>query len=198
MMTPRLNKQHQWLPSCFDVNWQVFNLSNLMHDLNGGSSRMKTFPFQRLSTYSPPPHFFYTFCTFLHIFLIFLHLLLPTLSTSALGLKNSEPGPMPKVLKGKNDLHFFRSLQYFTWTMTMTMTPDFRRGNKEYSVLLLLFCASIDIYCCFQTACFVVIISADFCCCCYKCCFVCCNIWRETLNCLSPLWDVGHSNKLPT
>ena len=62
MMTPRLNKQHQWLPSCFDVNWQVFNLSNLMHDLNGGSSRMKTFPFQRLSTYSPPPHFFYTFC----------------------------------------------------------------------------------------------------------------------------------------
>ena len=92
MMTPRLNKQHQWLPSCFDVNWQVFNLSNLMHDLNGGSSRMKTFPFQRLST-------------FLHIFLIFLRLPLRTLSTSALGLKNSEPGPMPKVLKGKNDLH---------------------------------------------------------------------------------------------
>ena len=71
MMTPRLNKQHQWLPSCFDVNWQVFNLSNLMHDLNGGSSRMKTFPFQRLSTYSPPPHFFFTYCTFPHIFLIF-------------------------------------------------------------------------------------------------------------------------------
>ena len=105
MMTPRLNKQHQWLPSCFDVNWQVFNLSNLMHDLNGGSSRMKTFPFQRLPTYSPPPHFFFTFCFFPHIFLIFLQWRLQTLSTSALGLKNSEPGPMLKALKGKNDLH---------------------------------------------------------------------------------------------
>ena len=50
----------------------------------------------------------------------------------------------------------------------------------------------------FRQRVFVVIVSAVFCCCCYKCCFVCCNIWRETLNCLPPLWDVGHSNKLPT
>ena len=44
-----LNKQHQWLWRCFDVNWQLFNLSNLMHDLNGGSIHMKTFPMQRVS-----------------------------------------------------------------------------------------------------------------------------------------------------
>ena len=38
LMMTFLNKQHQWLRSCFDVNWQLFNLSNLMHDLNGGGS----------------------------------------------------------------------------------------------------------------------------------------------------------------
>ena len=190
MMTPRLNKQHQWLPSCFDVNWQVFNLSNLMHDLNGGSSRMKTFPFQRLSTYSPPPLSFYTFCTFLHIFLIFLHLLLRTLSTSALGLKNSEPGPMPKVLKGKNDLHLasFDPCNILHEPWQWQWLPISEEVTKN-----ILFCCSCfalvsTFIVVFRQRVFVLIVSADFCCCCYKCCFVCCNIWRETLNCLPPLW----------
>ena len=97
---------------------------------------------------------------FLHFPSYFLHLLLRTLSTSALGLKNSEPGPMPKVLKGKNDMHLTsfdpcNILHEPALSWQWQWLPISEEVTKN-----ILFCASIDIYCCFQPACF----------CCYRKC----------------------------
>ena len=167
MMTPRLNKQHQWLPSCFDVNWQVFNLSNLMHDLNGGSSRMKTFPFQRLSTYSPPPHFFFTYCTFPHIFLIFFSDVFkrcPLVHSDWKILNQARCWKRWKVKMICTQLLSIPAIFFMNQNLSvLTMTPHFRRGDKENSVLMFLFCASIDTCYCVQAACF---------CCYHKCVFL--------------------------